>query len=162
MQVRWKRGTLILSLDDGSRQGERNIDPSGIAPLEIATYLVSGTGPNGNDLTEITTNHDNLTITGLSVGNWTFGATAFNAAGKALVSGTCETYINASSNNAQLVLDRLSGSGTLSVVFQWNPQQTTDTSVLELLLKGRLGEHDGNNTHHLRSCHRRRNIFSYP
>jgi hypothetical protein len=135
---RAQTGSIRLQLSSSDRYQGRNIGPLGTNPLDIATYSISGTGPNGKTLAAVTTNHAILTISGLSIGNWTLYATAYNSVGKALVQGEVSTYVAASTNTVDMEMDEAVGNGTLQVSYLWNPDQTTENSEFIITIEDSL------------------------
>jgi len=133
-----RTGSIHLQLSSSARYQSRNIGPLGTDPLNIATYSISGSGPNGKTLAAVTTNHAVLTISGLSIGNWTLYATAYNSVGKALVKGEVSLYVAPSTNAIDLEMDEAVGSGTLQVSYLWNPNQTTENSVFIITIEDSL------------------------
>lgn len=132
-------GSLHLSIASSARYQSRNINPNGTAPLTIATYSVSGEGPQGKVLATVVTDHPDLTINGLLVGNWTFHVTAYNAAGKPLVTGTVDTYVTASSNSVDMTMDEAVGTGTMQISYTWNTDQTSPGATLSISMEDPAG-----------------------
>ena len=132
-------GRLHLSIASSARFQSRNINPTGTAPLTIATYSVSGEGPQGKALDTVVTDHPDLTIDGLLVGNWTFHVIAYNAAGKPLVTGSVDTYVTASTNSVDMTMDEAVGTGTMQIVYNWNSDQTATDATLSISMEDPSG-----------------------
>ena len=132
-------GSLHLYIASSARYQSRNINPTGTAPLTIATYSVSGEGPQGKVLATVVTDHPDLTINGLLVGNWTFLVTAYNVAGKPLVTGTVDAYVTASTNSVDMTMDEAVGSGTMQINYTWNSDQTATGATLSISMEDPAG-----------------------
>lgn len=112
---------IIVTLQDRSAHGARNIDPVGNDAAKPATYSLSGTGPDSFSLEDIS--GTTFTLQSLPVGQWSFEAKAYNLDGVALSRGTLDTLITASTNSLSIELDEMIGSGSLSVTCTWDPDQ---------------------------------------
>jgi hypothetical protein len=134
-----KTGSLHLSFASSERYQSRNINPTGTSPLAIATYSVSGEGPQGKVLATVVTDHPDLNINGLLVGNWTFHVTAYNSAGKPLVTGSVDTYVTASSNSVDMIMDEAVGTGTMQISYTWNTDQTSSGATISISMENPAG-----------------------
>ncbi len=123
------RGSVTIQLSPDARLIGRTILPDGTTPLAISSYTIRGTGPNGEELSEVSSSTSSITLDNLLVGNWSFSATAYNSYNKALASGNVDVYIVKNQNTIDLPLDEVVGSGSLSLSFTWNTEQVTPSST---------------------------------
>ncbi len=132
-------GTLTVTFAPSGRIFERTVMPAGSAPLDIDHYTISGVGPDGQTLSSTNSSSDSITINDLLVGDWTFEATAYNASGTSLATGSVDTYIYSNTNAITLSLDELVGSGSLHLDFSWNTEQVTGATVFTFTLTDQSG-----------------------
>lgn len=114
---------VTLSLSSGDFQ--KDVLPKGQS-LEIATYDVTGTGPDGESLSlsDVADNESHSVDLGrLAIGGWEFSAQGKNAEGTVLATGSTTCYLAPSSKTCTLVLDQFPGSGSLSVSLSWSKAQ---------------------------------------
>ncbi|HHU87884.1 MAG TPA: hypothetical protein GXZ38_00790 [Spirochaetales bacterium] len=125
--------TLHLSLERASRFNTRNIVPEGTDPLTIVSYKIGGIGPSGAQFEE-EIEEEEITISGLKVGYWTFTAIGYNAQKVPIATGETTLYLSATSTSASITLNQEVGSGSIDLTYQWNAQQTNAESILNFKL----------------------------
>lgn len=145
-----RSATLRLSLDcpeftdmGGSSNGTTGYLPRNLTPpaaaMEIKEYRVTGTGPEDMSFGPLTSENGNLQLEGLLQGKWTITAEAISKSGVTLAKGTATVFLSATTNTATIILDRLPGTGTLTVTYGWNTDQVTQDVELELQLVDQSG-----------------------
>lgn len=128
-------GRLHVSLVTDSETSERNIDPEGSEPLQLVRYSIQGNGPNTVQVGPLESDSQLFTIGNLTVGLWTFTAVGYNSADVPVAQGNVQTTIDADENYIEIKLDTMVGSGSFSLVCNWNPDYTaTDSTVLMKLI----------------------------
>ena len=88
--------------------------------METKKYSVSGAGPSGTSFGPILTTDSELSVSDLVPGTWTITAKALNAENNELATGSGQCTISAGTNKATIVLDTITGSGTLELNFSWD------------------------------------------
>ena len=106
---------IRIEQDDGSR----TIMPSQTL-MEISKYSVSGNGPDGATFGPFLSSENTLSIQNLAYGNWEISAKALNVENNEIASGTGSVEISQGDNSAVVVLDQMSGTGTLQLDFSWD------------------------------------------
>ena len=104
---------------------EKSILPSG-QTLAIASYDISGTGPEGASFSlegQAENEHHSFNLGYLAIGSWHLSAVARNAEGSAIARGEADIFLSRKSTNATLVLDSLVGKGNLEVHVSWAKDQ---------------------------------------
>lgn len=108
-----KIGSLILSLDSSSIPN-RTITPT--IDMDVATYDISGLGPDGADFNIFNWVSSSVSVVDLKAGTWTIAVNAKNSAGTIIGSGSTIIDVLASSViNATVIATPLDGNGTLVV-----------------------------------------------
>ena len=107
-------------------------------PLAVSRYLLTGKGPKDNTF-EMQTTSANLEIEGLLIGNWKVTAIGQNSSGVDLVTGSAECTLTSEPTNAIIELNALSGTGTMTVQFTWEPAKISNPSI-ELWVTNQEGE----------------------
>ena len=97
--------------------------------MEIRRYSVSGTGPDSSSFGPLLSTDSELSVTDLAPGIWTITAEALNAENNELASGSGRCNITAGINEATIVLDTISGNGTLELDFRWNDDISEDEQL---------------------------------
>jgi hypothetical protein len=118
-------GTLTLNIQMSSRS--RALIP-GETPLEVARYIVMGTGPQGATF-NVSTSTKSVDIEGLLLGEWTIRAIGQNQGGIDLVEGTIETIIGTAPNIVVIELNELIGKGTLNLTLNWGELEIASPST---------------------------------
>jgi hypothetical protein len=116
---------LTFSSDRGQSSSREVVSPVGQS-LAITGYIVSGNGPNDKSFS-ITTNSSQADINGLVIGTWEINVIGINQQGTAIASGNKIHHLTTKSNNIEIILDELTGSGSVDVGFYW-----VDTNYPEL------------------------------
>lgn len=109
--------------------------------METKKYSVSGTGPSGASFGPILTTDSELSVSDLVPGVWTITAKALNAENNELAAGSGECTISAGTNKATIVLDSITGSGTLELNFTWD-EDICDEQKMRISID--LEDSDGN------------------
>ena len=122
---------LVMSCEDDAAAGPavleltleedvgRTIMPSA-ALLEVSRYSVSGKGPGGAAFGPVMSTESTMSIRNLGTGSWELTAKALNIQNNEIASGTASLEITRGPNKATVVLDRISGSGSLQLNFTWD------------------------------------------
>ncbi|MBQ7645323.1 MAG: hypothetical protein IJS84_09895 [Spirochaetales bacterium] len=110
------RTRLALHIE---QDNSRTIMPSQTL-METKKYSISGLGPSGSSFGPILSTDSELSVNDLIPGVWTITAKALNAENNELATGSSQCTISAGNNSATIVLDRITGSGTLELDFRWN------------------------------------------
>ena len=108
--------SLSLRIEDG--EGSRTIMPSQTL-MDVQKYSVTGSGPMGAVFGPLLTTDSELSIKDLAVGKWTITAKALNAQNNELAHGEGTFSISKGENEATIVLDTITGPGTLQLNFKW-------------------------------------------
>ena len=98
---------------------ERTIMPSA-ALMEASKYSVSGKGPGGAVFGPVLSTESTVSIRNISTGSWELTAKALNIQNNEIASGTESVNITRGENKATVVLDRMSGNGSLQLNFTWD------------------------------------------
>lgn len=138
-----ERGTTLRILFDcpeftDAQRGARSLNPPTEA-MKIKEYTVSGTGPEESSFGPLTSTNGELRLDGLLQGRWNLIAEAISETGSVLAKGTATVFLSAATNTATIILDRLPGTGTLTVAYNWNPSQVKEDVELELQLVDQSG-----------------------
>ena len=88
--------------------------------MEVRKYSVSGNGPDGASFGPLLSADSEISVSDIIPGIWTITAKALNAENNELASGSGKCTISAGTNRATIVLDTISGTGTLELDFRWN------------------------------------------
>lgn len=136
------------SVESGRTRLELHIEqdnPRTIMPsqtlMETKKYSVSGTGPSGSSFGPILSTDSELSVNDLVPGIWTITAKALNAENNELAAGSSQCTISAGNNRATIVLDTITGSGTLELDFRWN-EDICDEQQMKISIE--LEDSDGN------------------
>lgn len=122
------------------QDNSRTIMPSQTL-METKKYSVSGTGPSGSSFGPILSTDSELSVNDLIPGLWTITAKALNAENNELATGSGQCTINAGNNSATIVLDTITGSGTLELDFRWNEEICNEQ---QMRISIELEDSDGN------------------
>jgi len=119
-------GNVALIID--SPFSSRTIYPIGL-DLGVASYNISGTGPNSETITKIATG-TSVVLTGLVVGEWTFTVSVKNSSDVTIGTGTSTcTVKEGEANNLSVTVEQLAGTGILSLTVNWSADKI-DSPVL--------------------------------
>lgn len=130
------RTSLCLTMQNTLDQ-TRSLVPSD-TPLAVSRYVITGAGPQGNTF-EMQTTSANLEIEGLLIGNWEVTAVGQNSSGIDLVEGKTSCNLTSEPSNAIIELNSLTGNGTMTVQFTWDPSKISNPSI-ELWVTNQAGE----------------------
>ena len=120
------RTRLEISIE--SNDSARTIMPSE-ALMEVRKYSVSGTGPSGASFGPLFSSESELSVQDLAVGSWTITAKALNAENNELASGSAVLNLTRGENKATVVLDEITGNGTLQLDYSWNEDISGDEFI---------------------------------
>jgi small subunit ribosomal protein S1 len=127
---------LTFSSDKGQSSSREVVSPIGQS-LAITGYIVSGNGPNDKSFS-ITTNSSQADINGLVIGTWEINVIGINQQGTAIASGNKTHHLTTKANNIEIVLDELTGSGSVDIGFYWVDTNYPDLNF-SLILKPQNG-----------------------
>lgn len=102
-------------------------------PVVISYYIIEGNGPK-NHTFSIRSTKNSLRVEGLSLGEWTIKATAFNAKDVPLVKGSTMCNLQKNSYQADVFLDTLIGKGNFKLKMTWPSNLRVGKPLLELSL----------------------------
>lgn len=128
-------GVLILTISENDVQ-HRTILPD--INMDIASYTITGTGPNGATFTADLTDSSVFVRDNLAVGDWIITVDAYNSGDEdtdpeKIASGSKEIAIQASSvTNTTITVRPLTGTGTLELDVVWNQDLPNAEVVLTL------------------------------
>jgi len=108
----------------------RNIFPQNEADV-ITSYSVTLDGPNNEKITSTFTGDTN-TIDDLVIGYWTISVEALNNLDKVLSSGKKTVYLTKNTNNVEVSLDKLEGTGRAYVTYYWEEDQVSEDDELTI------------------------------
>jgi hypothetical protein len=124
-------GALSIALDTADSAGSRSISP--------ASYLFSGTGPEGEEFS-ILAGPEGVSVDYLKTGIWTIRGEGFNEAGELLVTGESTLMVEPGQiNQVSLNLAPLPGEGSINVRAQWNANHTVSPAA-RVIITGGSGE----------------------
>ena len=135
---------LVMSCDEGGTAGatmlelrleedvSRTIMPSA-ALMEVSKYSVSGKGPGGAAFGPVMSTESTLSIRNLSTGSWELTAKALNIQNNVIASGSASVDITRGENKATVVLDKMSGSGSLQLNFTWDREICSEQTMQILI-----------------------------
>lgn len=124
------RTSLSLKIEDG--EGSRTIMPSQTL-LDVQKYSITGSGPLGAVFGPVLSTDSVVSIKDLAVGKWTITAKALNAQNNELAEGEGTFTISKGENEATIVLDDMTGTGTLQLNFKWSSDICTETEICILI-----------------------------
>lgn len=129
--------TLRLMLHADHFANQRALTPE-LSAMEIASYHIHGTGPQGQTL-DLDSTQTEVVIGNLAIGKWNLHAKAFNSEGIPLVEGHVETLLSKVSPATTLLLSTLVGRGNLDVHISWDTDQVASDVRLEVTLLNQEG-----------------------
>ena len=103
---------------------------------QVATYSVSGQGPNGAAfaLHNLDGSQHQVTVSELPAGLWTVEVQAYSDAGAPILSGGTQVVVGSSSaSGATVVLEPLYGSATLQFALSWPASEIDEPSIMASL-----------------------------
>ena len=131
---------LEIRIEEDENSGSKTIMPS-LTLMEISKYSVSGTGPDGATFGPVISSENTLSIQNLVAGSWEISAKALNVENNEVASGTGTVEISQGDNSAVVVLDKMTGTGTLQLDFSWDSSICSETVMkLSITLEDSKGE----------------------
>jgi len=124
------RTSLSLKIEEG--ETSRTIMPSQTL-LDVQKYSVTGTGPLGAVFGPLLTTDSELSIKDIAVGKWSIKAKALNAQNNELAEGEGTFTISKGDNKATIVLDTMTGTGTLQLNLKWSSDICSDAEICILI-----------------------------
>lgn len=124
-----KNGALVLSLDSSTVEN-RTIVPT--ISMDVATYDVSGSGPDGASFNLLGETSSSITVLDLKVGTWVITVNAKNSTGTIIGSGSASVDVLASSVvTVEVTVTPLDGQGTALLTVDWSgAEQFTGAAVI--------------------------------
>ena len=122
---------------------DRSIVPAGY-PLEIESYRITGDGP-GDESFSIETNKETISLEGLVIGEWSILAEGLNSQKDVLVTGSTTHRLSVTNGSCTIVLEDLTGEGSLEIVLLWDPVRINNEASIELELTPQYGEKETRN-----------------
>ncbi len=124
------QGSLLVQISDPPA-GARTLVPA--IDMTIATWVVSGTGPNGATFS-VSATGTTVTVTSLPVGAWTVNADGRNAAGTFIAHGSSTITVAAGSTKTMSIAAApIVGYGALTLSLSW-PAAAVVTPVVSATL----------------------------
>ena len=130
---------IVVNLDTTRTFSTRNVHPEGVAPLELTSYTLSGSGPRAFSFGPLTTSNSSFTLHAIPVGQWEFTAIGYNGADNPIAFGNLQTQITHQTDDLFIELTELIGNGDLALEVTWNPDQTYSDVDILLLVKDQTG-----------------------
>lgn len=119
------RGSSALSIvvaEPGAVGVQSSLTPQ--PELVAASYLFSGSGPNGDSFS-MTSSNGSVTVPGLAAGRWTIRVEALNADEVVILAGESQVDVEPNGEAAlDVALNPLEGHGSLLVEASWNAEHT--------------------------------------
>ena len=132
-------GTLTLTLVSAASRPSGGVSVLTLRPEvmpQVATYSVSGQGPNGAAfaLHDLDGGQHEVTLSELPAGLWTVEVQAHSDAGAPILSGGTQVVVGSSSAvGATVVLEPLDGSATLQFALLWPATEVDAPSIVASL-----------------------------
>lgn len=126
--------TLRVNID----RGKRTISPTA-SQLNIQTFVIYTTGPDGKNGIQKTVYSDSTTLEGLKIGEWTIRVEGKNNEGTIIATGENKIMLSAANNLVEVSLTDLYGKGNLDLEFRWDNKRITNTK-LEASMKAQGSE----------------------
>lgn len=105
----------------------------------VTSYTLTGTGPGGATLTEVTSSNGMFAVGNLTAGSWTFTVIGKNASGDTILSGsTTATVVSGEVIQISIPLLPSEGTADVQLTFTWPDDVTVDS------LSGTLTPYPGN------------------
>jgi formylglycine-generating enzyme required for sulfatase activity len=121
-----KTGSLTIALTNNVSVAKTLIP--GIS-MDVTTYTVTGTGPNGATFTANLTG-TSVTQNNLAFGSWTIAVNALNAGGTLIGTGSTTATVNTGqTTSASVTVTPITGTGTLSLTVNWPAAQVQTPSI---------------------------------
>ena len=102
--------------------------------MTIATYNISGTGPDGTTFQNNGVTGSAATINALATGNWTITVNALNSTGTIISAGyTTVVIADGQTANANVTVSPLTGTGILNISLSWPSGSITNPVITATL-----------------------------
>ncbi len=123
-----KAGESTTSLRVNIDRGKRTISPTA-SQLNIQTFVIYTTGPDGKSGIQKTVYSDSTTLEGLKIGEWTIRVEGKNNDGTIIATGENKIMLSAANNLIEVSLTDLYGKGNLDLEFRWDNNRITNTKL---------------------------------
>jgi len=124
------KGDLVISFDQSISKD--TLEPQ--IKMDVDSYIIRGTGPDGRTFTPITSNGDDVTISNLFNGDWTITVQGLNEDGIAIGEGSDTVTIVANKvNSAHIEINEFIGDGTLELGVNWPIEDISDPQIVATL-----------------------------
>lgn len=123
-----KAGESTTSLRVNIDRGKRTISPSA-SQLNIQTFVIYTTGPDGKSGIQKTVYSDSTTLEGLKIGEWTIRVEGKNTEGTIIATGENKIMLSSANNLIEVSLTDLYGKGNLDLEFRWDNKRITNTKL---------------------------------
>lgn len=119
-EPRQQRANLVVKLQDEvvGAQGAKTIMPK-FNLMEAVRFSIEGAGPGGSSFSPVYSEGSEISVSELTLGEWTITARAYNADGKELAMGSAACTLVRGENSVTVVLDTIPGTGTAQISFTW-------------------------------------------
>ena len=121
-----KTADLRVTLDDSI---DRTLVPKDPEEFKVVKYRITCQAREGGDPITLDTIRSSIVFQGLPLGTYDISATGRNESGQDIVSGSSEFNLTGSNTSATIVLNRLIGSGHISITFTWDKDLVGKPSV---------------------------------
>lgn len=123
-----EKGQLVLIIDNSIQKSITTIEPP--VDMNVASYRVSGTGPEGASFQLSGITGSLVTVDSLSIGNWQVTVEALNDSFDIIGAGSVSVAIVAGDTTyADITVVPLSGTGELEIEVSWPSGLLNDPSV---------------------------------
>ena len=123
-----KAGESTTSLRVNIDRGKRTISPTA-SQLNIQTFVIYTTGPDGKSGIQKTVYSDSTTLEGLKIGEWTIRVEGKNTEGTIIATGENKIMLSSANNLVEVSLTDLYGKGNLDLEFRWDNKRITNTKL---------------------------------
>ncbi len=123
-----KAGESTTSLRVNIDRGKRTISPTA-SQLNIQTFVIYTTGPDGKSGIQKTVYSDSTTLEGLKIGEWTIRVEGKNTEGTIIATGENKIMLSSANNLIEVSLTDLYGKGNLDLEFRWDNKRITNTKL---------------------------------
>ncbi|MGD1822911.1 MAG: hypothetical protein ACPKM0_09160 [Pleomorphochaeta sp.] len=111
--------------------------------MEVASYSITGIGPEDRSFTEVTSNGEDVIIDNLYKGTWEITVQGLNSSGTPIGEGTKSVEIIANTTTStSIVVEEFSGEGELNLDVKWPSQDIEDPNIVSYV----ISENDDTNT----------------
>ncbi len=120
------RTSITLRIEEGDTP--RTIMPLE-ALMEVQKYSVTGRGPSGATFGPVVSTDSEMSINDIATGSWLISAKALNAQNNELACGEGTFNIKKGENSATVVLDTITGTGSLELNFSWDSNICSESQI---------------------------------